>query len=582
MTSFTVSLTKGARASALAALCLMPAAASAQGTAPNDAEAYELAPLTVSAKRFDSDASGVAAAVFQVDAATISAKAATSVSDLLGELGVTLRSYTGNPAQSTIDMRGYGESGNLNTLVLIDGRRINAPDMSGINWLNMPLVSIDKIEVMRGSQSAFYGNNAGGGVIDITTSIPEGRGSAAIASYGSWNTWTARAAAWTALSANIRSSTEIGFVESDGYRDNSAYKTRTVSESLQGRAGRVDWKAQAGYDDNWFMFPGPLDNTSYRDNPRQSGYYPMGADYYSVSENYNASGSADWKGEALELHADINWAHTFNPWNMGVGLGAARSLDTWKFAPRARVRLGESLALIVGADGEYDDLQLALFNDLAHKDRRSHSTLKRATAGLYSNLSWTSGCGLTLDLTARAQRHSLRDHFADDTGAKPDDRDDTRGGDSAFSLGSTWQATGSLRLWARGDRFFRYPAIDEIVAYQGYDLSVPFNKDLRSERGWGAEAGVDWTVPHAMFRVNAFAQKVEDLIAFDYLRNLNLNIADAKRRGIETSAQFAFKHWKGGLFYTMLRVELTSGTYDGNELYLVPHNQFSGFLEWLP
>ncbi len=599
-----MSRTKGtlftlARATALAGLSITPCSAIAQDEATDaeQDEVYELAPLTVSARRFETDASQIASSIMQVDASGISARAATNMADLLGELGVNLRSFTGNPTQSTIDMRGYGESGNLNTLVLIDGRRVNAPDMSGINWLNMPLVSVERVEVLRGSQSAFYGNNAGGGVIDITTSIPEGTGTAAMLCYGSWETITARAAAWMPLGETVRSSTEVGFLESDGYRDNSAYKTRSVSQSLQGKAGTIDWKASAGYDDNWFLFPGPLDNESYEEDPRQSGYYPMGADYYAESENYYASGAADWKGDALELHADLNWNHVQNPWNMGVGLGAERELDTWKFAPRARYILSDSLAFIVGADGEYDDLTLGVFDDLAHTQRRSHATLKRSTGGLYGNASLKSGKDgtLAIDFTARAQAHKLRDRSVDDSGKDPVETESKSGSDSAFSLGASWQATKNLRLWARGDRFFRYPAIDEIVAYQGYDLLVPFNSQLDSEYGWSGEAGVDFTIPHAMFRLNGFAQDVKNLIVFDYTHNLNVNLAQARRLGLEASAQFAYGQFKGGVFYTLLDVKLTDGHYDytiggtrisgnytGKDLYLVPRHQVSGNLQWTP
>ncbi len=596
--NFVIGMPSARQAGASALACLLVctyATANEAQTALDDV--LELPPLSVSARRFEADSARIAAAITQVDASTISAKAATNIADLLGELGVTLRSYTGNPAQSTIDMRGHGESGNLNTLVLIDGRRINAPDMSGINWLNMPLVSVERIEVLRGSQSAMYGNNAGGGVIDVRTSIPQGSGAASIISYGSWDTWTARAAAWTELTEKVRSSTELGFMESDGWRDNSSYKTRRISQSFQGSAGKLDWRASAGYDDNWFLFPGPLDTTSYLENPRQSGYYPMGADYYAQSENYYASGAADWKGDALQLHADLNWNHVFNPWNMGAGLGAERRLDTWKFAPRARLALGDATSLILGADGEHDSLSLGLFNDIAHTDRRSHSTLRRTTGGLYSNLSW-SGLrekSLTADLSARAQAHKLYDSFSDDTGEKPDEKKNKSGNDTALSLGTSWQATENIRLWARGDRFFRYPAIDEIVAYQGYDLKVPFNSELGSEYGWGGEAGLDLTIPHAMFRINGFAQEVKNLIVFDYVSNLNVNLAAARRLGMEASAQFAYGQFKGGLFYTLLHVKLTDGSYDfaldaqhisgnysGKELYLVPRHQISGHVEWTP
>ena len=189
---------KCARASALAALCMLPSLSIAQDspTVATDEEdgPIELETIYVTASRFDTDAAAIPASISLIDTNTINAKAATSVADLLGDVGVLMRSYTGNPTQSTIDMRGYGESGNLNVLVLVDGRRVNAPDMSGINWLNMPLASVDKIEVLRGSQSALYGNNAGGGVIKITTSIPDTFGGSAIAGYGSWESWVFRAA----------------------------------------------------------------------------------------------------------------------------------------------------------------------------------------------------------------------------------------------------------------------------------------------------------------------------------------------------------------------------------------------------
>jgi iron complex outermembrane receptor protein len=559
----------------------LPSIAPAQ-EAEEAEEVTTLEPLVVTARRFETDAASVAASISQVDAETINSKAATSVADLLSEVGVTLRSYTGNPAQSTIDMRGYGESGNLNTLVLVDGRRINAPDMSGINWLNMPLSSVDRIEVLRGSQSAMYGNNAGGGVIKVTTRIPDVEGGAAIAGAGSWNTYIARAAYWTPLGGGVSARVESGCIESDGYRDNSAYRTRSVETAFAGKVGRLSWRTVAGWDDNHFLFPGPLDSESYEEDPRQSGYYPMGADYFSDSENWHAGMSANWKGDASELNADLNYSHGDNPWNMGVGLGAARMLDSIAFAPRARFAISESLSAIVGADCEYDSLELGLFDDIAHTQRRSHSWLRRTTAGAYASLAW-EGRGkrpLSADITARSQLHRLDYHFVDDNGNEAERADSKDGSDNAISIGTTWRPLESLRLYGRADRFFRYPAIDEVVAYQGYDLSVPFNADLDSESGWGAEVGAELALSGASFHLNAFAQKVEDLIAFDYTRNLNVNIADADRAGLEAGCKVVLGNWRAGLDYTILKVEFTSGPYKGSDLYLVPRHQAGGHIEW--
>ena len=69
-------------------------------------------------------------------------------------------------------MGGFGENAQLRTLVLVDGHRVNAIDMSKINWYSIPLGLVESIEVIRGGQSGTYGNHAVGGVIKINTKLP--------------------------------------------------------------------------------------------------------------------------------------------------------------------------------------------------------------------------------------------------------------------------------------------------------------------------------------------------------------------------------------------------------------------------
>jgi outer membrane receptor protein involved in Fe transport len=178
--------------------------------------------------------------------------------------------------------------------------------------------------------------------------------------------------------------------------------------------------------------------------------------------------------------------------------------------------------------------------------------------------------------------HRLAYTSTDDANGTAPASDDKSGSDMALSLGTTWQGTDWLRLYARADRFFRYPAIDEVVAYQGYDLSVPFNADLKSEHGYGGEVGADFRLGHAAFGLTAFAQDVKDLISFDYVQNLNVNLADAHRYGAETNLRLVYGAWRAGAFWTVSQVKLASGPYEGRELYLVPLHQVSGHVEWAP
>ena len=99
--------------------------------------------------------------------------AKTTVDVLKDEVGVVVRDYTGNGKTASVDIRGFGETGAINTLVLVDGRRVNEIDLSGVDWTQVPLDQVERIEIVRGPGSVLYGDNAVGGVINIITKKPE-------------------------------------------------------------------------------------------------------------------------------------------------------------------------------------------------------------------------------------------------------------------------------------------------------------------------------------------------------------------------------------------------------------------------
>jgi len=114
---------------------------------------------------------------------------AGSIPDLLssGE-GLVVRSLMGSGKNAQVDLRGYGETGPYNTLVLVDGRKVNAIDLSGVDWTQIPVDQVERIEIVRGTGTVLYGDNAAGGVINIITKTPsEGftaKGGVSFGSYG--------------------------------------------------------------------------------------------------------------------------------------------------------------------------------------------------------------------------------------------------------------------------------------------------------------------------------------------------------------------------------------------------------------
>ena len=65
--------------------------------------------------------------------------AQTVIDVLKDEVSVVGRDLYGTGKSASVDIRGFGETGPLNTLVLVDGRRVNEIDLSGVDWSLIPL-----------------------------------------------------------------------------------------------------------------------------------------------------------------------------------------------------------------------------------------------------------------------------------------------------------------------------------------------------------------------------------------------------------------------------------------------------------
>lgn len=154
---------------------LLPAVVSAQQEGGDEGSVARLKEVVVTATRQEEEISSVPANVSVISETEIENSPARDVPDLLRtEAGVHVSDISGNNRSYTVDLRGFGETAGSNTLVLVDGRKINQADLSGTDWTLIPLDRIERIEVIRGGRgSVLYGDNAAGGVVNIITK--EGR-----------------------------------------------------------------------------------------------------------------------------------------------------------------------------------------------------------------------------------------------------------------------------------------------------------------------------------------------------------------------------------------------------------------------
>jgi outer membrane receptor protein involved in Fe transport len=96
-------------------------------------------------------------------------------------------SLSSHPTAQGVSLRGIGPSGVSRTLVLVDGVPFNDPFGGWVYWTRVPLESVNRIEVIDGSNSSLYGNYAMGGVINIISASPARRSVEFKTQYGNHN-----------------------------------------------------------------------------------------------------------------------------------------------------------------------------------------------------------------------------------------------------------------------------------------------------------------------------------------------------------------------------------------------------------
>jgi outer membrane receptor protein involved in Fe transport len=207
----------------------VPASATRTITVQLAPTVVEMAPVVVTASRLPEAAPRAAVSVSVLSQAQLMRFETSNLEGALPYVpGVTFN----GPGE--MDVRGStGVAGGVGSrvLMLLDGHPMLSADGGEIIWEALPLLDVDRVEVVKGAYSAVYGSNALGGVANIITSPIDKAETVARVHYGLYqipSQYQFREGAPSIYGVELQQSQAIGGVglRLDGSRENSQGDTQ--------------------------------------------------------------------------------------------------------------------------------------------------------------------------------------------------------------------------------------------------------------------------------------------------------------------------------------------------------------------
>ena len=491
--------------------------------APVHAEESTGLPITVTATRFAEPTASVLVPVNIITRKDIEQLHARSLSDVVKTLpGVEMVSNGGRGQQSSVIVRGATSA---ETLVLMDGVRINSATNGGTDFSGIPLNQVERIEFVRGARASVYGSDAIGGVINIIT-----RGSAG------QNKHTLNGSAGSRDYQNLNGSTSFDINQQQhlkfaaGYETEDGYNVHPVegvndgdAHGFLGRNAMLDYQNQLTDNVNVYgamhwsrntvqsdgsSVPYVYDGVTYGGHERdetweENTHYQLGTKYRK--ERYQTELNASLINNDMYYYPDTITRHDAD---------SVYKTSQYQLSWLNHYQVTDPWTVGAGVD---------LRRDVLHSDSLSSGSAffdedkNRNNVGVYalSQYRWEQWLG---ELSGRT------------------DDNQQYGRHNTWQAGLGWNFLPEYRLSARYGTAFRAPTFNDL--YTPYAASP----DLKPETSKNSEIALEGTTREVLWRVTAYRNDLEDMIEWAPDSSGSWypgNVGRARIKGVELEAEFA-------------------------------------------
>jgi iron complex outermembrane receptor protein len=562
--------------------------------------------LIVSGSRFEENLNEVPANVKVITRDEIENSSSNTIPQVLSQIGgLRVRGVNAGTLNldATVDMGGFGPTASSNTLILIDGIRINPIDSSNIDWGSIPIDSVERIEIVQGGAGVQYGNGAVGGVINIITNGGKKNINQASTTYGSWGTLINNAI----LKNTVDKTTyqiSANTSNTNGWRANTAANAYSIdakiSQSLGGN-DRIFIDAFYGYTNSQLAGPvvgvfGSGDPRSVR--PQNSGDnitvknsgFRQGLTK-AINSQYTVEFDSSYSTKNSSFYSPQSDFFAGSPY---AGSPRNNDLQGWQLAvsPRVKANFGILGTSVFGYDyskanqtgvGSYSPLSQAIilanqgngfFNGLTNNTQ--DATQINQSFYLIQRIPLTSIIEASGGFRRQVQQASTSSTSvsASNGTSVSNQQYAANAGDIALNF----NYLPGQRIYAKWNQSFRFPNIDEYwgVAYgpaPNYQAITVFNGILQPQTTQTYELGGSWSVFNSKITSSIFRSATQNEISYNPATGYNYNsIYQVDRNGflfdIASNLSKSLNVAAGGKYQKSF---YANGPFSGNAIPIAPN-----------